>query len=85
MYARIFWNQDHSIKNAFAVSYLAQFLLTIDAKNIVAVWVFYLKKYTTFWTVLCKKQDGGRINICETFSGNSLKEDQSTDTTFDPC
>ena len=24
---------------------LAQFLLTIDAKNIFAVWVFYFKKY----------------------------------------
>jgi len=23
--------------------------------------------------------------ICETFSGNSLKEDLSIDTTFDPC
>ena len=32
-----------------------------------------------------KKQDGGRIKICETFSGNSLKEDLSIDTTFDPC
>ena len=31
------------------------------------------------------KQDGGRIKICETFSGNSLKEDLSIDTTFDPC
>ena len=37
------------------------------------------------WTVLCKKQDGGRIKICETFSGNNLKEDLSIDTTFDPC
>ena len=25
------------------------------------------------------------MNICETFSGNSLKEDLSIDTTFDPC
>ena len=33
---------------------------------------------------LCKKQDGGRITICETFSGISLKEDLSIDTTFDP-
>ena len=32
-----------------------------------------------------KKQDGGWIKICETFSGNSLKEDLSIDTTFDPC
>ena len=32
-----------------------------------------------------QKQDGGRIKICETFSGNSLKEDLSIDTTFDPC
>ena len=31
------------------------------------------------------KQDGGQIKICETFSGNSLKEDLSIDTTFDPC
>ena len=31
-----------------------------------------------------KKKDGGRIKICETFSGNSLKEDLSIDTTFDP-
>ena len=34
---------------------------------------------------LCKKQDGGLIKIFETFSGNSLKEDLSIDTTFDPC
>ena len=32
-----------------------------------------------------KKQDGGWIKICETFSGNSLKEELSIDTTFDPC
>ena len=32
-----------------------------------------------------KKKDSGRIKICETFSGNSLKEDLSIDTTFDPC
>ena len=37
------------------------------------------------WAVLCKKKGGGRIKICETFSGNSLKEDLSIDTTFDPC
>jgi len=37
------------------------------------------------WAVLCKKQDGGWIKICETISGNSLKEDLSIDTTFDPC
>ena len=37
------------------------------------------------WAVLCKKQDGGRIKICETFSGKSFKEDLSIDTTFDPC
>ena len=49
------------------------------------VWVC---KYTTFYYMmlgsLCKK-DGGRIKICGTFSGNSLKEDLSIDTTFDPC
>jgi len=28
---------------------LAQFLYTIDAKIIFAVWVFPLKKYTTFY------------------------------------
>ena len=28
---------------------LAQFLYTIDAKNILAVWVFSFKKYTTFY------------------------------------
>ena len=33
--------QDHSIKNAFAVSYLAQLLLPIDAKTIFTAWVFY--------------------------------------------
>jgi len=49
MYARIFLRHDNSLKNAFAVSYLAQFLLTIDAKNIFAVCVFYFKKYTTFY------------------------------------
>ena len=32
-----------------------------------------------------KKQDGGQIKICEIFCGNSLKEDLSIDTTFDPC
>ena len=32
-----------------------------------------------------KKHDGGRIKICETFSGNSLKKDLSIDTNFDPC
>ena len=32
-----------------------------------------------------KKQDNGRIKICETFSGNSLKEDLSIETTFDLC
>jgi len=31
------------------------------------------------------KQDGGWIKICETFSDNSLKEDLSIDTNFDPC
>ena len=31
-----------------------------------------------------KKQDGGRIKICEIFPGKSLKEDISIDTTFDP-
>ena len=48
-----------------------------------------LKKFTTFdiiwcWAVLCKKQDGGWIKICEIFSGKSLKGDLSIDTTFDP-
>ena len=33
----------------------------------------------------CKKQDGGWIKICETFSTKSLKEVLSIDTTFDPC
>ena len=28
---------------------------------------------------------GGQIKICETFPGNSLEEDLSIDTTFDPC
>jgi len=37
------------------------------------------------WAVLCQKQDGGWIKICEIFCGNSLKEDLSIDTTFDPC
>ena len=37
------------------------------------------------WTVLCKKQDGGRIKICEIFCGKSLKVDLLIDTTFDPC
>ena len=32
-----------------------------------------------------KKQDGGWMKICEIFSGKSLKEDLSIDTTFDPC
>ena len=41
--AGVYRCQDHSIKIAFAVSYLAQFLLTIEAKNIFAVWVFSLK------------------------------------------
>ena len=54
-------------------------------------WVFNYKKYGTHhsiiwrWAVLCKKQDGGQIKICETFSGSSLKEYLSIDTTFDPC
>ena len=34
------------------------------------------------WAVLRKKQDGGRIKICEIFCGYSLKEDLSIDTTF---
>ena len=37
------------------------------------------------WGVLSKKQDGGWIEICEIFSGKSLKEDLSIDTTFDLC
>jgi len=37
---KYFYRQAHSIKNAFAVSYLAQFLGPIDAKNIFALWVF---------------------------------------------
>ena len=32
-----------------------------------------------------KKQDGDWMQICEIFSGKSLKEDLSIDTTFDPC
>ena len=36
------------------------------------------------WAVLCKKQDGGWIKICEIFPGKSFKEDLSIDTTFDP-
>ena len=28
---------------------LAQFLYTIDAKNIFAIWVFSFKKFTTFY------------------------------------
>ena len=52
---------------------------------------YFLKKSTQHsniwhWAVLRKKkQDGGRIKICESFSGNSLKEDISVYTTFDPC
>ena len=60
-----------------------------DARNILWHMGIYLKKFTMFyymrWAVLRKKQDGGRIKVCETFSGNSLKEDLSIDTTFDPC
>jgi len=37
---KYFYRQAHSIKNAFAVSYLAQFLETIDAKNIFVRTVF---------------------------------------------
>ena len=37
------------------------------------------------WQFYVKKKDGGQIKICETFSGNSLKEDLSIYTTFDPC
>ena len=62
----------------------------LTLKNSFAVLVFCLKKSTQHsiiwrWAVFCKKQDGGRIKICETFSGNSLKEDLLIDTTFDPC
>ena len=32
-----------------------------------------------------KNKMAGQIKICETFPGNSLKEDLSIDTTFDPC
>ena len=53
------------------------------------VWVFHLKStqhsIISRWAVLFKKQDGGQIKICKTFSGNSLKEDLSIDTTFGPC
>ena len=35
--------------------------------------------------IYIKKQDGGWIKIYEIFSGKSLKEDLSIDTTFDPC
>ena len=37
------------------------------------------------WAVLCKKQNGGWIQICEIFTGKSIKEDLLIDTTFDPC
>ena len=51
---------------------------------------YFLKKSTQHsiiwrWIVLCIKQDGGRINICEIFCGKSLKKELSIDTTFDPC
>ena len=73
----------------FAVSYVAQFLGPIDAKNIFSVWVF-IKKYiyhSIIWpcAVLCKKQDCDWIKICEIFFGKSLKEGLSIYTTFDPC
>ena len=32
-----------------------------------------------------KNKMAAELKICETFSGNSLKEDLSIDTTFDPC
>ena len=72
----------------FAVSCLAQFLGPIDA-NFFFVYGYSIKKYIYHsiiwrWAVLCKKQDGGWIKICEIFSGKSLKEDLSIDTTFDP-
>ena len=54
-----------------------------------SVWVFKKKVHNILLydagQFYVKKQDGGRIKICETFSGNSLKEDLSIDTTFDPC
>ena len=58
--------------------------------KIFVVYGYSIKKNTQHsiiwrWAVLCKKQDCSRIKICETFSGNSLKEDPSIDTTFDPC
>ena len=76
-------------KNVFAISYLAQFSGPIDAENVFGVWVCNLKslQHSIIWhrAVLCKKQDGGWIKICEIFSGKSLKEELSIDTTFDPC
>ena len=48
-----------------------------DARKFLWCMGIQLNKYTTFYymtlAVLCKKQDGTRIKICETFSGNSLK------------
>ena len=74
----------------FAVSYLAQLLLPIDAKKYFCRMGILLKKVHNILLYdagqfYVKKQDGGRIKICEIFSGNSLKEDLSIDTTFDPC
>ena len=51
---------------------------------------YSIKKYIYYsiiwrWAVLCKKQDGSWIKICEIFSGKSLKKDLSIDTTFDLC
>ena len=73
----------------FAVSYLAQFLGPIDTK-IFSAYGYSIKKYIYHsiiwcWAVLWKIQDGDWIKICETFSGNSLKEDLSIDASFDPC
>ena len=53
-----------------------------DARKILRRMGIQLKKR---WAVLGQKQDGGQLKISETFSGSSLKEDLSIDTSFDPC
>ena len=57
--------------------------------KIVLAYGYSFKKYIYYsiiwrWAVLCKKQDGSWIKIYEIFSGKSLNEDLSIDTTFDP-
>ena len=61
-----------------------------DGRKILWRMGMQLKMYTTFYymtlgSFMKKKQEGGQIKICETFSGNNLSEDLSIDTTFDPC